>query len=445
MTGRGLQVIGRITETPAWVQRPLVRQVMAALDTGETRPGALFVGGCVRDALLPQPRDSLDIDVATVHPPTDVQRRLGQAGVRTLAPGIAHGTITALPGGDKAGSVDVTTLRRDVRTFGRSAEVVFSDDWIADADRRDFTFNALYADLDLRVFGTGDLGLRDLRRGHVRFIGNAAHRLHEDYLRIVRYFRMFAWFGGPVHDRVTLNAVAKSLPGLRQVSGERLRVELLRLLAAPQPVPAVEAMAATGTLHRILGNWSHSGSRTAGRKLQTLNRLVQLEHDLGLADSERRLCALVDTIPGAVTTARRLRLSRSESRRLRAAVEAGPPARSGAEARRQVWEAGSGGPALDRLLLGTAREGGPTTEGVRRLAGSMQAWKPPIFPLQGDDVVRLGVPPGPRRRTLLRAVETWWAEGDFAAGRDQCLEELRRRTGSPFRVVPLQMDGPVPD
>ncbi len=433
MTAGRLQMIGRIPHPPPWVGRPLVRQVMAALDRRDNRPGALFVGGCVRDALLPQPLDTSDVDIATVHPPPEVQRRLDRAGVRTIAPGIAHGTITALPECGESGSVEITTLRRDIRTFGRSAEVVFSDDWVADASRRDFTFNALYADLDLRVFGAGDLGLRDLRRGHVRFIGTAVHRIHEDYLRIVRYFRMSAWYGRRSHDRINLNAVAKSLPGLRLVSGERLRVELLRLLAAPQPVPAVRAMAATGTLHRILGNWSDPGSRAARQRLQTLDQLVRLERDLGLTDALRRLCVLVDTVADAAPAGQRLRLSRSEARRLRAAANAGPPAGTALEARRHVWQAGSQGGAIDRLLLGAARAGAASTDAVGRLVGVMQAWQPPAFPLKGDDLIRLDVPPGPRRSALLRAVEAWWADGDFAAGRNRCLEELRSRTASEVR------------
>ena len=429
MTARTLQAIGRIPNPPAWLDRPLVTQVMAALDMRATRPGALFVGGCVRDSLLTRPRDTLDIDVATVHPPPEVQKRLRRAGVRTVATGIAHGTITALPSRGEPGSVEVTTLRRDVRTFGRSADVAFSEDWIADAERRDFTINALYAGPDLRVFGANDLGLRDLARGHVRFIGMAAHRIHEDYLRILRYFRMFAWFGGPTHDRVNLNAIAKSLPGLRHVSGERLRAELLRLLAAEQPVPAVEAMAATGTLQRVVGDWSNPASPTARRRLRTLGRLAHLERLLGLEDSGRRLCALVDTVPGAAGASARLRLTRAESRRLRKAAAGGAPATTCPQARRHVWEAGGRSQALDGLLLGAARTGAPAPDIVRRLARHMQTWDPPAFPLGGDDVVGLGVPPGPRRRALLRAVEAWWADGDFASGRDRCLEELRHRAG----------------
>ena len=427
MTARALRAIGRLPHPPAWLNRRLVTQVVAALDMRAARPGALFVGGCVRDALLRQPRDTLDVDVATVHPPPEVQQRLHRAGVRTATMGLAHGTITALPARGEPGSVDVTTLRRDVRTFGRSADVAFSEDWIADAERRDFTINALYADPDLRVFGASDLGLRDLARGHVRFIGVAAQRIHEDYLRILRYFRMFAWFGGPTHDRVNLNAIAKSLPGLHHVSGERLRAELLRLLAAAQPVPAVAAMAATGTLQRVVGDWSNPASPTARRRLRTLDQLVQLERRLGLEDPGRRLCTLVDTGPGVVDASSRLRLSKAETRRFRQAAAGGAPAHTCPEARRHVWEAGGSTPAVDRLLLGAARTGSPRPDAARRLVRHMQTWDPPTFPLGGADVVKLGVPPGPGRQALLRAVEGWWADGDFAPGRDRCLDELQRR------------------
>lgn len=427
MTQRTLRVIGRITAPPPWLQRPLVTAVMKALDAMGPKTEALFVGGCVRDSLLPSPRDTVDIDVATVHPPLEVQRRLTEAGVRTIAPGIDHGTVIALPSPGHTGSVEITTLRRDVRTFGRRAEVEFSDDWVADAERRDFTFNALYAGPDLRIFGLDDLGLQDLARGRVRFVGTAAHRIHEDYLRILRYFRMFAWFGGQRHDRVNLNAIAKALPGLQQVSGERLQVELVRLLEADSPVPAVHAMAVTGTLQRILGDWSNPASTGARRRLQALGRLVRMEIRLGLADPYRRLCALVDSASGATQAADRLRLSKTEGRRLRAAAAAGPPPATRTQARHHIWEAADRGHALDRLLLGAARTGRPAQAVVCQLARFMEAWTPPKFPLSGDDVIQLGVPASPRRQTLLRAVEAWWADRDFVHGRENCLAELRRR------------------
>ena len=431
MTERTLRVVGRINAPPPWMERSLVTAVMGALDVVGPKPGALFVGGCVRDSLLSRPRDTVDIDVATVHPPLEVQRRLGEAGIRTIAPGIDHGTVTALPSPGHTGSVEITTLRRDVRTFGRRAEVEFSDDWVADAERRDFTFNALYAGPDLRIFAVNDLGLQDLARGRVRFMGTAAHRIHEDYLRILRYFRMFAWFGGQKHDRVNLNAIAKALPGLQQVSGERLKAELIRLLEADSPVPAVHAMAVTGTLQRILGGWSNPASAGAQRRLRALGRLVRMETLLSLADPYRRLCALVDSAFGAAQATNCLRLSRTEGRRLRAAAAAGPPPTTRTQARRQIWEAEDRGLAVDRLLLGAARTGRPARAVVGQLIRFMATWTPPQYPLGGDDVIQLGVPPGPERQALLRAVEAWWADRDFAHGRESCLAELRRRAQQP--------------
>ncbi len=427
MTGRTLRRIGSITGNPAWLNRPLVTRVMAALDTHEARPAALFVGGCVRDSLLAKPRDTGDVDVATVHAPRHVLNLLERSGVRTIAPGLAHGTVTALPDSKQSGSVEITTLRRDVRTFGRRAEVAYSDDWVSDAERRDFTFNALYAGTDRTVYGLNDLGLRDLAKGRVRFIGTAAHRIHEDYLRILRYFRMFAWFGGRRHERTNLNAIAKALPGLDHVSGERLRVEMLRTLEAADPVPAVHAMAVTGTLHRVLGEWSHPTSVTARKRLEVLARLVRLESRLGHASPVRRLSTLVDTPRGTERAADRLCLSNAEARRLQAAATAGPPPTTCTEARRQIWEANSRERALDRLLVGTARARAPDESVAIRLGRFIPTWTPPEFPLGGEDVIALGVPPGPRRRALLRSVETWWADGGFKGTRETCLAELRRR------------------
>ncbi len=188
--------------------------------------GARFVGGCVRDALLGRPTD---IDIAVDKPPTEVMRALEAAKIKTVPTGVKHGTVTAVLRGRP---FELTTLRRDLETDGRHATVAFTDDWLADAARRDFTFNAMYADSDGTLYDPFD-GRADLAAGRVRFIGDADTRIAEDRLRVLRFFRFHAWYGRPPLDGAGFEACRRNAGAVRELSAERVRKELLRLLAAP--------------------------------------------------------------------------------------------------------------------------------------------------------------------------------------------------------------------
>jgi poly(A) polymerase len=388
---------------------PRVRAVIAALaaEGAEVR----FVGGCVRDALVGRPLG--DIDLATPDPPETVVRLLGRAGLKAAPTGIAHGTITAVAGGR---GFEVTTLRRDVRTFGRRAEVAFTDDWRADAARRDFTFNAMSANAggDLHdYFG----GRSDLAAGRVRFVGEPAQRIAEDYLRILRFFRFLAHFGREPAEEAALAAVREATPHLRRLSGERIRNELLKLLAAPDPAPTVAAMARAGVLAVVLPE--------AG----AFDRLAAHVR-LGDADPLRRLASLIDG--GAEAVADRLRLSNAERSRLAALVPPrdAPPETAPAELRGRLYR--DGRTAVEDAVWASwamraaAGEGG-LEAAYRPLLALAETWVRPRFPLKGSDAIRAGVPAGPRVGALMKALEAWWIAADFAPDRAACLAELRRR------------------
>ncbi|MDH3662301.1 MAG: CCA tRNA nucleotidyltransferase, partial [Alphaproteobacteria bacterium] len=209
-----------------WLTAPQSRRLMDVLTAGSVP--ARFVGGCVRDALLGEADANVDLDVATPLVPTDVVARLEAAGIKAIPTGIAHGTVTALVDGR---AFEITTLRKDIACDGRHAEVEFTDDFREDAARRDFTINALSADRRGRLvdyFG----GVEDLRAGRIQFVGEAKARVAEDYLRILRFFRFFARFGRPPADPLALAACQEGAPGLVRISGERIRNEMLKLLAA---------------------------------------------------------------------------------------------------------------------------------------------------------------------------------------------------------------------
>jgi len=263
-------------EAQAWMTATATRAVLAAL----TADGAVarFVGGCVRDAVLG--RAVKDIDLATTDEPKTVIEKLERAGLKAVPTGIAHGTVTAVA---EKQPFEITTLRRDVETDGRHATVAFTDDWIADAARRDFTFNAMFCDADGTLYDPFD-GRVDLESGRVRFVGDAKKRIEEDVLRLLRFFRFTAWVGHPPHDVEAVAACREFAPKLVTLSGERVRNELLKLLAAPDPLPALALMDELDVTRHVIAN-------PRDDRLRRLAAMIALEAETG--DPIPRLAAIV--------------------------------------------------------------------------------------------------------------------------------------------------------
>ena len=390
---------------PPWSRETPIAALVAALceGGGSTR----FVGGCVRDTLRGAPVK--DIDLATPLPPESVRERVEAAGFRAIPTGIAHGTVTVAAAGR---GFEVTTLRRDVKTDGRRAEVAFTDDWIADAARRDFTVNAMSLAPDGALYDPFG-GRADLAAGRVRFVGDARRRIGEDYLRILRFFRFFAWLGRLPPDSEALAACAALAEGVERLSGERVRAETLKLLAAPDPLPALDLAAGAGVLRRVL-------PRPRPDWRERLGRLTELEGDAG--DPVRRLAATV--ADDAPALARRLRLSRTQAERL-AALAAPQYAVFGLDARgaRRALRGVGAERYRDLALLAWADAG--SNEGLKDALAVADAWRPVSLPVKGRDATALGMPPGPRVGALLREVDAWWEAGDYRAGRGEALARLR--------------------
>ncbi len=373
---------------------PGLPPVLAAL------PRARLVGGCVRDALIDLP--VADVDLATPEPPEEAMRLLRAAGLRVVPTGLAHGTVTALSGGH---GFEVTTLRRDVATDGRHAEVAWTEDWREDAARRDFTINAMSLARDGAVFDPFD-GRADLAAGRVRFVGEARRRVAEDRLRALRFFRFQARYGRGEPDPEALAAIAEAAPDLPLLSPERVWAELRRLLLAPDPSGAMALMARTGVLPRVLPE---------GADPAALARLVAAGAP---AEPLLRLAALLPA--GAESPAERLRFSVAERDAL-AALRAGPvpePGLDDAALRRLL----AGEPAA--VLAGRTWLAGGDGAGLR---GRLLALPRPVFPLEGRDVLAAGLAPGPAVGRALRAVRMWWMEGGCVAGREACLRVLAAR------------------
>jgi len=281
--------------SPDWLSSAPACAVCEALIGGGHQ--AWFVGGCVRNALLGE--EASDLDITTDARPERVVELVEAAGLRAVPTGIEHGTVTVVAEGR---GFEVTTFRRDVETDGRRAVVAFSDSMEEDAARRDFTMNALYCGLDGLVVDPVGQGLADLAARRVRFIGDAEERIREDYLRILRFFRFHAWYGADGIDPEGLAACAALAEGLEGLSRERIGHEIMKLLAAPDPAPAVASMGASGVLMRVL----------PGANPATLAPLVHLEGLAGEApDPVLRLAAL-----GGHEGGRPLRLSKPQMRAL---------------------------------------------------------------------------------------------------------------------------------
>lgn len=362
---------------------------------------AYFVGGCVRNALIGA--EVSDVDIATDARPERVAALAFRAGLKAIPTGIAHGTVTVVSGGH---AFEVTTFRRDVATDGRRAVVVFSDDVAEDAARRDFTMNALYAAADGTVIDPTGEGLADLAARRVRFVGEPARRIAEDHLRVLRFFRFHAWYGDPVRglDPAAYAACAAARDRLGRLSRERVGAEMSKLLAAPDPAPAVVAMAEAGVLERVL----------PGADPRLLPELMIVEKAAGVAPRWlRRLAALGGEGKAWIDT---LRLSRAEGKALAAIREArSADATPAALGYRHGVEA-----ARDALLL-------------RAAAGELlpEGWEAAIargaeaqFPVRAADLPHLS---GPALGAGLRRLETIWLASDLSLDREALLARLGDR------------------
>ncbi len=408
---------------PPFLDLPAVAEALGAL------PGARAVGGCVRDAIAGLP--SADIDIAAPMPPEEIARRLAASGFAVHETGLSHGTLTVVRHGLP---MEVTALRRDVVTDGRHAEVAWTTDWREDAERRDFTINAMSLGPD-GVLHDYFSGRADLAAGIVRFVGEADTRLAEDYLRALRFFRFQARYGRGVPDPAAIAAIRRAVPGLARLSAERVWMEIKRILAAPDPVASVALMADTGVLGAVL---PEAGDVAAGERhgLAALRRLVAAGAP---ADPLLRLAALIeDGAKGlAARLALRLRFSAAEGAAL--AVLLGDESRVSFPPPAVSVEPDMDDVALRRFLA--VRQGAPTTDILREawlaeardgrdrgaLRARIAAAEVPVFPLLGRDLLAEGVPPGPAVGRLLAALRESWLAGGCAATREDMLAEARRR------------------
>jgi poly(A) polymerase len=411
---------GRIAPPP-WMSEAATRAVLRAFSAAGVE--ARFVGGAVRDAFLGRSDAGsgaeADIDIATPASPERVIDLLQKSGIKVVPTGLAHGTVTAVV---PPRHFEITTLRRDVETFGRRARVAFDADWAADARRRDFTINAIFLSPDGAIDDPVG-GLADLRAGRVRFVGDPATRIAEDVLRLLRYYRFEARFGAGAGDpqaRAACRAVAHLLPTL---SAERVAQELVKLLETSNPVAALRMMQEDLVLPVVLPE---------ARRLDRLQRMIEIEPEI---DPLRRLAALIDVDASrAAALAERLRFSNAWRDRLQGLATPWPldPQGDPRTQRRGLYRLGT--ERYRDIALLQAADGVISAARLGEFLTLARDWTLPRFPLAGRDVVAVGIPPGERVGHLVEAVRAWWEAGDFTADRAACLAYLRTLVAVPSRM-----------
>ena len=394
-----------------WMRRAPVIRLFTALEPQNVR----FVGGCVRNALMGVAVN--DIDLATCLRPDEVQVALRAARIEYVPTGLAYGTLMAVLDGD---SFEITSLRRDMATDGRHARVKYTRNWRLDALRRDFTFNALYADFDGRVEDPTGQGLRDLQAGRVRFIGTAAARIEEDYLRILRYFRFLAWYGRHNFINPSDLAVCKAAKaGVQRLSGERIGVEMKKLLAAPDPVQALAWMDEAEVLAQIL---------PAHESVDRLAEWSRLEHQNGLTiDPLLRLMMLLPRQGHVMAdVSRRLKLSRKERQRLQNwAKVGGVPDQPPDKSCQYIYQIGQVC-AQDLAYVSAAQTQDTHKQAMwLDLAQKAQNLRMPVFPLSGGDLKLLGLSEGPQMGRALMMLECMWVDSDFMLDKTELLAAFR--------------------
>ena len=390
---------------------PPARAIMGLLNRG-TSPEALFVGGCVRNAVLGV--GAGDIDIATILNPNNVMDILSAAGIKVIPTGIDHGTVTAVVDGVP---FEITTLRRDVETDGRRAVVAFSTDWQEDAARRDFTMNTLLADADGRIFDPLGDGLADLRAGKVRFVGNPMQRVAEDYLRILRFFRFHASYGRGEPDAAALAACMAATEKISTLSRERVTTEFLKILSVENVVDTLRLMFD----HRVLSYFAHMEYQH-----EDMMRLMRLQQQGGWIDPLPRLIIL-----GAAQEEHMRFLSQfitlSNDNWRAIDLYLSTPATVPGVREAKYWTYRHGRAAARQLtclhLACAARD-----EIADDVVTLLNTWDAPSLPVNGDDVMDAGVERGPQIGMVLAGIEAWWIENDFAPDRDSCLAYMQKLT-----------------
>lgn len=377
---------------PKELKTKIINDLMCLIGGNDTRPKSMYVGGCVRNILM---RCAIsDIDIATQHLPEVVIEKLQNKNIKVIPTGIKHGTVTAVVSG---ASFEITTLRRDDETDGRHAKVSFTDDWTQDAHRRDFTMNALFADLEGNIYDPTGKGLTDLKAGRVVFVGNSEERIAEDYLRILRFFRFHAYYGQGQMDGDALKACQKAAKHIASLSRERITQEFLKILQSARAVPVLSTMFA----HQILDDLKSNDYQS-----EVLENIIELQAEHGANNVMTRLFILAGC--QAKIYEEYLRLSHAQQNFL---IKLEMVMKSVVyddlkSLKRAIYYHGN-----DLLLQGYLLAVSMSKVDLdKALLKTIQSWQAPKFPLSGKDLMEEGYQTGPELGAELKHREEEWLE-----------------------------------
>jgi len=405
----------------SWLQAPPLVKLLNILN--KEGINARMVGGCVRDMLLGC--KIIDIDIACSLPPEESQKRLENAGVKVVPTGLKHGTITAVI---NKRSFEITTLRRDEQTDGRHAKVAYTDDWLEDARRRDFTINALYLDADGGLYDPCG-GLADIAARRVRFIGEADERIQEDALRILRFFRFSAQIGQNHMDPSGREACIKNRKLIEGLSGERLAQELLKILQTVNLLPIIKVMCEEGILEKIIPNHESLGHEFLGHEfLQDLTGYVGLERSLGKSNILARLsCLLPKTSDGITSIKSHLKLSNKQAKTLKNYTNHSlkiSAAMTQKDIRRAIYHSDRDIFIVALLQSWASNKLDKDHENYRKILAYAENWPIAIFPVQGKNLMTSGLKSGPEIGRILHELEQEWVQSDFHLTREELLARV---------------------
>ena len=407
-----------------WMATPETQNLFSALQSGGKQ--ARFVGGCIRDAICNIPVK--DIDIATPEPPHRVIKLLEAANITVIPTALKYGTVTAIINSVR---YEITTLRIDMENHGRQATIAYTDDWVSDALRRDFTINTLSSTIEGDIFDPLT-GLDDLNQNRVRFVGSAKDRIEEDLLRLLRFFRFHATFGGNKIDPDAIKACRYLAPRLIELSRERVQSELFKILVAPNPADTLALMDNELILKHILPEATNFGR---------LRTLVWIEtkfsdNDCIKPDKLRRLAAVLNSDQtGHISLARRLRLSNKQSLRLAAMTKSTQmpvPELNQLKRHQALYDLGTDNFRNQALLSWAAEKNINSHSNPERnkhwlsLINEVDTWQKPTFPIKGSDARKLGLKQGPSVGKAMKKVEIWWRDGHFQANKRQCIKQLKQ-------------------
>ena len=409
----------------SWMSNPNTKEIIRVISKGEKE--TRFVGGCVRDAILK--REVHDIDIATTEHPKNIEFFLKEAGIKTVNIGIKHGTILAFHNYSK---YEITTLREDVKTDGRHALVNFTNSWQIDAERRDFTFNALSADLEGRVYDYCG-GLNDIKEKTIRFVGKATDRIHEDYLRILRYFRFIATLNVEVGDESDFTACITLADNIKKLSKERIRSEFFKIIDSDFSPNVIEKLHNHHILKQIIPNVKDTESFRA---------IIQIENKVDDTNivafrSMRRLATLMDfDCPQIKEISKALNLSKTEGHHLAQIASLTKKVTINfkqADLTRILYKYNKN-VLIDSILVKCSKQYNtvrnklvPREKGwlrIIKIIGTINEGSL-VFPLSGKDVINLQIPAGPQISKFLKLTEDWWLSQGCNATRDECLKKLQ--------------------